>query len=64
MLQPDRPRRAARDESVLVRTLPPSRWVPGFFPMDKTTLRITDHSPPSRAEVNSGATPPLPHTLS
>jgi hypothetical protein len=61
VLQPDRPRGAARDKSVLVPTLPPSQWAPGFFPMDKATLHKADHFPQSRAEVNSAEMPPLPH---
>jgi hypothetical protein len=33
----------------------------GSFPRIKTTMHKADHSPPSTAEVNSGAIPPLTH---
>jgi hypothetical protein len=46
-------------------TQPPAQWVPGaLLPGLKRPGCGTDHSPPSSAEVkNSGAIPPLPHSL-
>jgi hypothetical protein len=42
----------------------PTQWVSGALsPWVKRPWRVTDHSPPSSAEIKSGSVPPLPHVF-
>jgi hypothetical protein len=46
-------------------TQPPIQWVPGFLSLGvKRPGSEADHSPPSSAEIEIGAIPPLPNTSS